>query len=207
MAIDLLVIGAGGHAKVVLEAILAQGVVDNINLTDQDEQTVGKKLLEKFVVEPLMHWEKSPEIVHVAIGNNVSRKRVAQLAFQHGKQFMSIIHPDANISSFASIGKGSFVAAKSVIAADCTIEFSCIINHGAVVDHDCVIGAFSHIAPNATVCGGVTIGCGSLVGAGSVILPGIKVGENAVIGAGATVIKDVPKRLVVGGVPANRLKL
>lgn len=206
MPTELLIIGASGHAKVVIEAVQAESSACDIRITDQDVLKTGKKLLKIFSIEMLDNWERLPKQFHVAIGGNNFRRELVELAIQHDKEYVTIVHPDSSVSVSASLGHGSFIAARSVVGAEVLIGDGCIINHGSIVDHDCRIGAYSHIAPNATLGGGVTIGEGCLVGAGAVILPQIKIGQNSVIGAGAVVTSDIPENQIVTGVPGRCIK-
>lgn len=203
MPTEILVIGAGGHAKVVIEAIQDGHPSYHIKLADHDRAKEGNKVLGKFPIIHLNNWVKLPEFCHVAIGDNQLRQKVHAEAVAQGKQTCTVVHSDARVSPSADIGPGCFVAAKAIVAAEAKIGESCIINHGAVVDHDCNIGNYSHIAPNATLGGGVNIGQGCLVGTNATILPNVKVGDNSVIGAGAVVINDVKANQRLIGVPAR----
>lgn len=203
MPTELLIIGASGHAKVVIEAVKASVPNCNIRLTDQDAKKTGKKLLKTIPIELLEHWQQLPEPFHIAIGDNAIRQQLSDIASQQGKQYATIVHPQSSISESAVLAKGNFVAATAVIAAEAQIEEGCIINHGSIVDHDCFIGCYSHIAPNATLGGGVKIGPRCLIGAGAIILPQVKIGRDSVIGAGAVVTSDVGDNQVVIGVPAR----
>ena len=203
MLTELLLIGAGGHAKVVIEAVLATNKSCRIVLADQDKTKVGKSLLGNIPINYLSNWEKLPEHCHVAIGDNKGRKQLNLIAQEQGKQLFAVVHPDSCVSPCANIGDGAFVAAKVVIAAEAEIGEGCIINHGAIIDHDCCIGSFSHVAPNATLSGGVKVGQGCLIGAGAVILPEVAIGDHVIIGAGSVVTSDVPNGQIIVGSPGR----
>ena len=205
MPTELLVIGAGGHAKVVIEAIQENSQARCIILADQDKTKVGQKVLGKLAIQNLNSWAKLPMQCHVAIGDNRIRQQLNIEAMEQGKQPLTVMHTNASVSPSACLGSGSFVAAKVVISAEAKIEEGCIINHGSIVDHDCRIGAYSHIAPNATLGGGVDVGRRCLIGAGAVLLPGIKLGDDVTVGAGSVVVKDISSGEVVYGVPAKCL--
>lgn len=205
MPTKLLLIGAGGHAKVVIESVQAISQDCHILLADQDIKKEGKKLLGNILILPLKNWSELPLQYHVAIGDNKKRQQLSVEAQGQGKQPFTVVHPDACVSPSASFGGGVFVAANTVIAAEAKIGEGCIINHGAIIDHDCCLGSYSHIAPNSTLSGGVTIGSGCLIGAGATILPMVKVGRHSVIGAGAVVTCDVPDYQTVVGVPGKCL--
>ena len=169
MPTDLFLLGAGGHAKVVLASLLATGVRPRI--FDQAPARPGESLL-GVVVEP---WalEGLPSTGHLAIGDNAARARILGDPALQKIHWRSVVDPRAAVGSSAVLGGGVFVAAQAVIGPEAIIGVCSIINHGAVVDHDARVGACCHIAPNATLGGGVVLGDGVLVGAGAVILPGL----------------------------------
>ena len=203
MPTELLVIGAGGHARVVIEAIKGKSQDCLIILTDQDLAKEGKKVLGSIRIKYLKNWAELPGQYHAAIGNNQARQQLSVLAQEQGKQPFVVVHPDAYVSPSAHLGGGSFVAAKAVISAEAKISEGCIINHGAIVDHDCRIGSYAHIAPNATLGGGVEVGSGCLIGASATILPMVKIGCDVVVGAGAVIICDIPDNQTVMGNPGR----
>ncbi len=188
------IIGAGGHAKVIIEIIEAMGgTVIAVNDNDLQKTTV----LGYPVTDQL---PSADSIVVIAIGNNHTRKKIASaLAMSFG----TAVHPKANISSRCLIGKGTVVMAGATINSETNIGKHCIINTNASVDHDCALADFVHISPGASIAGGVIIGEGSHIGIGSSIIPGIKIGQWATIGAGAVIIEDVPDYAVVVGVPGK----
>jgi len=204
MSINLSIIGAGGHAKIVVDSLNYSEKSFRINIF---EEGVGTKdaFLGKNPIRPLKDWNDIDEYFHVAIGLNDARARIIKNAIKCGKRPFSILHDFAIVSENAFLQEGVFVAANSIIASDAFLKTGCIINHAAVVDHDCVIGEYSHIAPSATLGGGVNIGQQCLIGSGAVILPGISIGDFSVIGAGSVVTKDVPKNERFIGNPARKI--
>ncbi len=205
MPTELLVVGAGGHAKVVIEAVLAGSPECRISLVDQDVSRVGQILLGKITIQPWDSGSKFPQRCHIAIGNNLIRQELGGKALMQGRQLFEVVHPDAYISPSAHLYDGCFVAAKAVIGAEAIIGEGCIINHGSIIDHDCHIGSYSHIAPNATLGGGVHVGEACLIGSGATILPRVEVGNCVVIGAGAVVTCNVPDNKIVVGVPGTSI--
>jgi sugar O-acyltransferase (sialic acid O-acetyltransferase NeuD family) len=200
----LYLIGAGGHGKVVLDALLSSDApAHDVRVRDEAQQLQGRRLLDYPIEAPAIVAEMSSQLFHLAIGSGQARRRLFATLLDMGARPLSIAHAAASVSRFARIGDGSFMAAQSVVAASASLGHSVIINHGAIVDHDCVVGDFSHIAPNATLGGGVSVGSGVLVGAGAKILPGISIGDDAVIGAGAVVIANVSGGETWVGVPAR----
>ncbi|MBX3625481.1 MAG: NeuD/PglB/VioB family sugar acetyltransferase [Rhizobacter sp.] len=201
------IVGAGGHAKVVMDALAAgpQGAGECC-FADDDERLFGTRLLGCRVEGPVRQVVRASDRFHVAIGSNPVRSTLHAQLVALGALPHTVVHPGASVSVHARLGHGVFVAAGAVVAPLALIKDGVIVNHGAVVDHDCVVGAFSHVAPNAALSGGVKIGSGVLVGAGANVLPGVSVGDRAVVGAGAVVSEDVPVGAVVIGLPARQRK-
>jgi sugar O-acyltransferase (sialic acid O-acetyltransferase NeuD family) len=195
-------LGAGGHAKVVLEALRAAhpGVV--VRIFDEAAGRVGGSLL-GVTIERLPANAVVPGPAHVAIGDGAVRERLGEALVSAGIRLLAVVHPAACVSPSARLADGVFAAATCVIGAEAAAGRGAIINHGAIVDHDCTVGDWSHVAPNATLGGGVSLGRSVMVGSGAVLLPGVRVGASAVIGAGAVVISDLPPRATVAGNPAR----
>lgn len=199
MPTEAVILGAGGHGKVVLDAVVSGG--RTCRVVDQDPGRVGKTIL-GLTVEMLDPSISYP-LLHVAIGDNMVRRKLRVALDAVVLEWLSVQHPRAVLSTSVSAGEGLFIAANAVVGPDVQLGALTIVNHGAVIDHDCEIGAYCHVAPNATLGGGVKLADGVLVGSGAVLLPGVQVGENAVIGSGAVVTHDVNARMTVLGVPAK----
>ncbi len=205
----LVVFGAGGHAKVVIDIIEQQGNYDIAGLLDDDIKHQGKR----FFGYPVLGTRAalpalfSAQLCHaiVTIGDNLSRAAVAAHLDQHGWRFASAVHPRASIGRGVKIGPGSVVMAGCAVNADAYLGGQVIVNTGATVDHDCRIEDAVHIAPGCHLCGGVSVGQGSLLGAGSTVTPGVTIGKKVIVGAGSTVIRDVADEARVSGVPARPL--
>ncbi len=207
MHTEIVVVGAGGHAGVVVDA-LELSITDAIfRIVDADQTKVGGLLLD-HVIQGMPLWDTVPHSrVHIAIGTNVTRAKVAQDVIRGGHDMFTVVHSKSTVSRYSDIGPGCFIAASSVIGAGAKLGGGVIVNHGAVVDHDCHIGGFSHISPNATLGGGVIVGERVLVGAGATVLPGVAVGDDVVIGAGAVVTHDLQEQgCTYVGVPAKRVR-
>jgi sugar O-acyltransferase (sialic acid O-acetyltransferase NeuD family) len=197
MKTKIALIGAGGHAKVVIEIIEEMGEgIEMIN-----DKNPALSTLNEYKVTTDMPLQDSSVII--CVGSNKIRKRiVAGLT----NIFATAIHPKANLSKRCNIDAGSVIMAGVTINSNTVIGKHCIINTNASVDHDCVIGDFVHIAPGSAIAGGVTIGEGTQVGVGSSIIPGISIGKWVTIGAGTVVLDDIPDYAVVVGVPGNIIK-
>lgn len=200
MFIKCFVYGAGGHAKVVLDALQCRG--EHVRLFDDDQMRIDEELL-GVRIERVTSLSELPPIGHLAIGDNEVRERLLDELTCRGKNWFSVIHPDNTIAASAQLIAGVFVAARAVVGPNVYVATATIINHGAIVDHDCSLGRCCHIGPNATLGGGVTLGNRVFVGSGSVLLPGISIGDNARIGSGAVVTRDVPANTTVIGIPAR----
>ncbi len=205
----LVLFGAGGHAKVVIDIIEQQGNFEIAGLLDDDLKHRGKRIFGYPVLGTRAELPAlmSAQLRHaiVTIGDNASRAAVAAHLDQHGWRFTSAIHPGASIGRGVEIGAGSVIMAGCVVNADAHLGNHVILNTGATVDHDCRIEDGVHIAPGCHLCGGVSVGPGSFLGAGSTVTPGVRIGKNAIVGAGSTVIRDVADGARVSGSPAKPL--
>ncbi len=196
------VFGAGGHGKVVVDAMELLGY-QNLSIYDDDQTLAGQYLLGHEICTPIPERDMAYQ-GHVAIGNNQIRKRFFMDLEKSGRDLLTIIHPMTSLAKSARLDKGCFVGAYAVLAPDSALAKGVIVNHGAVVDHDCIVGAFSHIAPQATLGGGVQVGEDCLIGAGAVILPGLSIANGVTVAAGAVVTTAVRRDgVVVRGVPAR----
>src|SRR4051812_25419830 len=154
----LVLVGAGGHGKVVLDAyrVLHPGAV--VEVRDDDGAKQGMAFLGLSVVTPISPSERYRSRCHVSIGDNPTRRRIAQALVAADSTLVSIVHPRAVVAAAALVADGVFVAAGAVIAPDARLGTGAIVNHLAVVDHDCVVGDWCHIAPGAVLGGEVTLG-------------------------------------------------
>jgi len=203
--VDIIVLGASGHAKVVIDLIEKQEQFQIIGLIDDDPTLNGQEIYGYKVLGDKEELEnQSCKQCVIAIGDNQVRNDLEYWLEINGFVLVkSISHPSSQLARGVSIGNGSVVMAGSVVNSDTNIARNTIINTGATIDHDCNIGNAVHIAPGATICGGVTVGDLTLIGAGAVIHPNVKVGKNVIVGAGATVLKDIADNVSVVGTPAK----
>ncbi|WP_297911242.1 acetyltransferase [Thiomonas sp.] len=204
----LVVFGAGGHGRVAADAALASGRWSAVLACDREPALWGSELLPGLrVLAPRSLRElPRPWGLHVAIGDNASRRREARalLLDEARAAFLaSVIHPLAALSPSAEVGPGCLLAAHCVVGPLALLGEGVIVNHTAVVDHDCTVGAWAHVAPGARLGGAVRVGAAALLGSGCSVLPGLRVGEASVLGAGAVALRDLPDSERWAGVPAR----
>jgi sugar O-acyltransferase (sialic acid O-acetyltransferase NeuD family) len=191
----LYVIGAGGHAKVVVDILLAMGTPP---LALLDENATSSMVLGIAVLRTTTLPQPDAAVI-VAIGDNAARERAAARYLR----FAAAVHPSAIIGRDARVGDGSVVMAGAVVNPGTRIGNHCIVNTRAGIDHDCMLEDFASVAPGATLGGGVQLGRGAVISLGASVIHGCRVGDHAVVGAGAVVVRDVPPLVVVHGVPAR----
>ena len=202
---QLLILGAGGHGKVMAEAAEAVGVWQKIALLDDRHEMLNGTLrwpVPGAVADaPRFASEYSDAVV--AVGDSATRLAWLDMLTAQGFRIPLLVHPAAWISPTALLGDGCVVMANATLQADTVLGRGCIVNTGASVDHDCVLGDGVHVCPGASRGGGVHVGSGSWLGIGCSVIQGIRIGEHVTIGAGAAVISDIADGLTVVGVPAR----
>lgn len=197
----LVVVGAGGHGKVVCDVLLSMGLA--VDGFVDDGKPVGERVLGLPVLGNTAWLDDNASRIALGIGDNVRRRLLAERFVKTGSELVTGIHASATVAPSATIGPGAVVMAKAVVNPDARVDAGAIINTAVVVEHDCVVGAYAHLSPSSALGGTVTIGAEAHVGLGAVVLPGMTVGAGSVVGAGAVVNKTVPERVVVRGVPAR----
>ncbi|WP_018394767.1 acetyltransferase [Bacillus sp. 37MA] len=204
----IVVIGEGGHSKVIQDIIAAEGLYQVIAILDDKYNDLFE--IDRVVIGPISYAEKliaeTNAVFVIAIGNNRVREKIARSLFEAGAVFKAVVHPFSSVSPSARIGAGTVVMAGSVINADAVIGEHAIINSGAVVEHDNQIGDFAHVSPGAVLTGNVFVGTGAHIGAGATVIPGKTLGDWSVVGAGTVVINDISNDVTVIGVPAKVMK-
>lgn len=205
-------LGAGGHAKVLMDIFGRMGGVKIDGLLDPDKTlwntTVsGVKVLGDDGLLPMLAAEGLKQ-VFIGLGSTgdcIPRVRLWKLARGLGLDVACAIDPSATISRSAHLGLGVSIMPGAIINAEATLGDNVIINTGAIVEHDCSIADHVHVATGAKLASSVEVGRFSHIGAGATVLQCIKIGESAIVGAGAVVTRDVPDQAVVVGSPARQL--
>lgn len=196
---SIVVIGAGGHAKVVIATVRAAGG-DVVAAYDDDQSRWGQQILGVPIKGPISGEGIGSAPAIIAIGDNRARQ---SLAARLNAQWVSVSHPNATMHPSVSLGAGTVVFAGAVIQPDTTVGAHSILNTAASVDHDCIVGDFVHIGPGVTLCGGVTLDEGVLLGVGAKVAPHVEISPWSTAGAGAVCVVDVPGSTTVVGVPAR----
>lgn len=201
----LVIIGAGGHAKVALDIATLMDNWSEIVFLDDNKtgEIMGYPIKGKINDS---HLYKNSHDFFVAIGDNGTRSKFQNHLLKEDFSIISLIHPSAIISKFSKIGQGSIVMAGSIINSNVTIGQGTIINTNSSVDHDCNIGDFVHISPGVTIGGTSSIGSYTWIGLGSNIINNITIGSDCVIGAGSNVLSDIEMNIIAFGNPCVSIK-
>ncbi|VTU13749.1 MULTISPECIES: acetyltransferase [unclassified Variovorax] len=203
---DVIVIGAGGHAKVCIELLRAMGVSVACCIGGAES---GDRCLDVPVLRGDEHLARlraeGHALAFVAIGANAIRQRLAASVTALGYELVNAISPAAVLSPTVRLGKGIAIMAGAVVNADTTIADLAIINTSASVDHDGRIGEAAHVAPQCGLAGNVTVGPRAFLGIGSKVIPGVSIGPDVVAGAGSIIISDIEPNIRVAGVPARQI--
>ncbi|EJS00699.1 acetyltransferase [Bacillus mycoides] len=201
----LLVIGAGGHGKVIADIALKMNKWEYIAFLDDDDvkTSMGIEIIDKST--SVSKYIKDYDLF-VGIGNNVIREKVQEQLEEQGASMPVLIHPSAIIGEEVYLKAGTVVMAGTVINCCTKIGKGCIINTASTIDHDNIIEDYVHISPGANLAGTVKVGRSTWLGIGSVISNNVNIAGNCKIGAGAVVIKDITELGTYVGVPARRLQ-
>ncbi|MDF3072326.1 MAG: putative acetyltransferase [Polyangiaceae bacterium] len=208
VARHLVVVGAGGHGRVVAEAATAAGwkVLAFADQTLAGGELAGVPVLPGEVDDIARVAAREGAAIIVAIGTNATRRRL-QLALQSaGVELAVVIHPTAVVLGGAQVGDGTVVLARAMIGVDCRVGRGAIVNSGVILEHDGHLGDFSHLSPGVVTGGEVRVGEGAHLGVGVSVRNRARIGEWSVVGVGAAVVTDLPDRIVAYGVPARVMR-
>ena len=204
----MIVIGARGFAKEVLEVLHQLDDLDNLVFFDDVNSDAPEKLFGKFPVlrtiqEASNYFKNIDKRFTIGIGNPLMRKQLYEKFSTIGGEFTATISPNATIGSYdVYLGKGINLLTGVILSNSITIGNGCIIYYNSIITHDTIIGDFVEISPNVILLGRVEIGSYSQIGTNATILPDVIIGQNVIVAAGAVVTKNVPDNSMVAGIPA-----
>jgi sugar O-acyltransferase (sialic acid O-acetyltransferase NeuD family) len=199
---SLLIIGAGGHGRVVADTAEALGY-RQIAFLDQTWPDRQRNLVWRIVEREIP--DSRDAHIFVAIGNNAERMRIIENVQSKQLTLVTLVHPLAYVSRYATLGPGCYVAPQACVNVGSVVGRGVIVNTAAAIDHDCKVADGVHVSPGAHVAGGVFVGRQTWIGIGAVVREGIVIGADVMVGAGACVVTDVQDNVRVLGVPARQV--
>ena len=208
----IVLVGAGGHCKVIIDIIKSASKYDIIGVTDKaygDEKFVLDIPIigDDSILEELYNSGVKNAFVCVGALQNIEvRDKIYNNLLAIGFNIPVLIHKEAIVSPYATIAKGTCIMPGAIINPGTFIEENCIINTGVVIEHDCNLQRNTHISPRACLAGGVGVGSNTHIGMGSSIIQLVHIGNNVIIGAGAVVVENIADNVVAVGVPSKIIK-
>lgn len=204
----ILVVGAGGHSKVIVDILQQNGEYEIAGLIDRSGTRGfwGIPVVGSDEDLDRLREELHIEYAFVALGKGQLREKVTQKVVDAGLEIISVLSKTAIISSRARIGKGTVVMPGAIINADAVIGNGCIVNTNASIDHECEIGDYTHVAPGCALSGKTIVGRQCLLGTGCRVIDGVHIGDNTIVGAGTVVIGSLEGNCTVVGVPGKIIK-
>jgi sugar O-acyltransferase (sialic acid O-acetyltransferase NeuD family) len=208
---SIVIVGAGGHAKVVAQSLRRSSSWELLGFIDEvsplrtgepfEDATIlgGREVLKVLV-------ERGVRSLAIAFGNNAARLERWQEAARLGFRFPTIVDPHAIVAQGVRMGEGSYIAAGAIVQPGAEIGSQVIVNTGAIVEHDCFVGDGAHICPRACLAGHARGGRGAWIGAGALVRDRVNVGESAFVGMGTLVLRDVQPKILVYGQPARDVR-
>ena len=199
----VIILGAGGHAKVIADIVIKRGdiLVGFLDDFTTNKEVIGYPVLGK--ISDLYDFKNKTEFI-IGIGNNSIRRDIAE---KYEVKWYTAIHPISAIAIDVNISEGAVIMANAVINTSAKLGKHCIINTGAIVEHDDVIADYVHLSPQSVLGGNVTIGERTHIGIGAVVRNGINITSDCVIGAGTVVVKDITEKGTYIGIPATRMNV
>ena len=195
---NISIIGAGGHSKVIIDIICELGNYNIVGIYDDNKtgDFYGIKIIGKIA-----EINNTTDYFIIGIGNDKIRKKIAEEFNQ--LKWATLIHPKTIIAKTATIKEGTVVCAGAIIQTEVEIGKHCIINTNCSIDHESIIGNYCSICPSSTICGQVKVGESSFIGANSTVIQTIEIGKECIIGAGTVVIRNIPNNSKAVGNPAK----
>ena len=191
----LIIIGAGGHGKVIADCAVKNGYTDIAFVDDHSAgECVGFPIIGKSADNESFNDGKTDFVI--GVGNNTIRQKIAE---SYDVNWVTLIHPSAQIAMNTSIGRGTVVMAGAVVNAAATVGCHAIINTGAIVEHDNVIGDYVHLSPRVTLSGTVKVGDRTWIGTGASVINNVSICSDVTVGVGSVVIRDITEKGVYYG--------
>jgi sugar O-acyltransferase (sialic acid O-acetyltransferase NeuD family) len=208
----IVLIGAGGHCKVIIDIIKSRNEFEIVGITDEKQKINNVLDVPIIGSDEILYqiFNSGVQYAFISIGalNNINlRNLIYDKLEKIGFKIPVLIHKNATVSEYSEIKDGTCVMPGAIINAGSCIGKNCIINTGCVIDHDCNIGNNTHISPNVTIAGNVNIGNNTHIGIGSSIIQGLSLGSNVTIGAGAVVITNINDNALAVGIPAKVIRI
>lgn len=203
----LVIVGAGGHARVVASVLDYHSEWEVVGVADRNESNLNEIIYKYRIITT---WDRLYELrkqginhAVLAIGDNKEREEMFYYVKELGFTVTTLIHPTAFTEKSILLGEGTLVCAGVVLSTEVKVGENSIINTGALVDHETKIGNHVHVGPGVVISGRVDVGDYSFLGVGTRVIDKIKIGRNVVAGAGSVVINNIPNNVTVAGVPAR----
>jgi UDP-perosamine 4-acetyltransferase len=202
----IVILGGGGHARMLADTLQQQGLHVSGYGAPQDEGELLPGI--PYLGDDHRIFKQEVDAVELvngvgAVGDNRLRRSLFEIFSAHGFRFLKVVHNAASLSPLASLGAGCQLLPGAIVNTRARLGDNVIVNSGALVEHDCEIGGHTHIASGAVLCGACTLGEDVHIGAGAVVIQGLSIGNGAIIAAGAVVTKNVKPMTLVAGVPAQ----
>ena len=203
----VVLLGAGGHCKVVIDHLQLSGA-KVVGILDDDPKAAGREILGCRVIGPieqLAELKNEAEFAVIAVTDPAIRMKFAEICRDIGFEVTGFIHPTAVISTSATITPTAQICAGAIINPEADIKDHVVINTRTVVEHDCQVGSYCHIAPSVSLMGNVQVGALTLIGASSVVIPNLRIGSKVIVGAGAIIVKNIEDNSKYVSIPAKKM--